>query len=163
MSEEPKEIEDHAPLSRDLLLRLQSQTRKVLGDIAALFERGTITDETDRKFIMEAFGFIENPTENLSDAIGHTTHIGEVFGGYEMQGADPPPAIDAMHGYLWALQCIGRIKFIETALDQGSAGSSEVQHAMVMALQDAGMLLSAYKDGTFLGAVNELKSRLGNP
>lgn len=147
-------------LAQDLLLELKSRTSKVLGDIAALLESGAVEDEADRGVISAAVAFVENPTENLADIMGHTTNIGSVIGGYDMQGMDPPPAIDAMHAYLLALQCINRINFIEAGIEQGS-GSPEIQHAIAQALDWATVLSGGYKDATLLGTVNELQVRLG--
>lgn len=149
-------------LSQDLLLKTQSRTKNILGAVAALLERGAVEDEVDRKILKRIIAFIENPTEDLSDIMGHTTSVGQVLSGYEMQGAQSPPEIDAMHGYLVALQCINRINFIEEELVQGSPDSSEVQQAMRRGLGWARVLLNADSDGAFFDAFNELQDRLGN-
>lgn len=147
-----------AHLSQDLLIKMQSQTRNILDAV----ERITIEDEVDRKKVAEAAVFIESPTENLSDIMSHTTPIGQVLGGYAMQGVEPPSEIDAMHGYLVALQCINRINFIEEELAQGSPDISGVQQAMINVSDCARTLSKGYNDNTFLDALNELRDRLGN-
>lgn len=156
----PDYIQAH--LAEELLLTLQSKTGIVLSDIAALFESGAIEDETDRRFVAEAVKFIENPTENLSDIMLHTTEIGQILGGYEMQEKNAPSEIDAMHAYLLTLQCINRINFVEKSLEQGSPYSSEIQHAMVLALDWATILSRGYQDNTLLSAVNELQGILNS-
>jgi len=146
--------------SYNLLLRLKSQTRSVSGRIATLLEQGAIQDETDRQLVVEAVAFIENPTENLSEIMNHTTNIGIVEGGYDMQGAETPPEIIAMHGYLFALQCINQINFIENELEQSSPDSAKIKQALALALDWATILSRGYKDHTLLSAVNELQGRL---
>lgn len=148
--------------AQSLLLELQSKTGTVLRDIAASLERGTVQDETDRGFIEGAVAFIENPTENLSDIMVHTTHIGEVLGGYDLQGTHPPPEIDAMHAYLLALQCINQMNFVEQELEQGTPDFSAIHSAMVRAYDWATILAKGYKDVTFLNAVNSLFERFNN-
>lgn len=147
-------------LAQDLMLGLKSKTRNVLGDVATLLQSGGVEDETDRGIVESAAAFLENPTEDLSEIMGHTTNIGAVLGGYEMQGADVPAAIDAMHAHFLALQCVNRMNFVEEELEKGSAGSAELQRIMAMALDWATILSRGYKDGTFLAAVNELQERL---
>lgn len=150
-------------LAQSLLITLQSKTGTILEEIAALLEGGTIRDETDRRTVAEAAAFIENPTENLSDIMKHTTHIGQLLGDYMVQGIDAPGEIDAMHAYLLSLQCINRINFVEAELEKGSADSSEINQAMVLALDWATILSRGYSDTTLLNAVNELQGILDNP
>lgn len=159
MSTPDSQDDAQTPLAPELLLRLQFRARKILNDVGS--ELSAIQDEIDRQFIIAAFRFIENPTEDLAEIMNHTTHIGEVIGGYDMQGMAPPPAIDAMHAYLFTLQCINRMNFVEVKLSQGSPISQEIQHAMAQALDWATLLARGYKDETMLSAVNELQGRLG--
>ncbi len=147
-------------LAHGLLLTLQSKKDTVLSGIAALLESGAIEDETDRSLVVAAVAFVENPTENLTDIMNHTTNIGLVLGGYEMQGVDVPPAIDAMHSYLFALQCINRIDFVEEELKKSPQASPEIQQAMVFALDWATILSKGYKDDTYLTAIRGLQARL---
>ncbi|MFA5828912.1 MAG: hypothetical protein WC843_00230 [Candidatus Gracilibacteria bacterium] len=149
-----------SPLSPTLLLGLKSRTGKILNDISALLKHDTVKDETDRKMIVEAVAFIENPTENLADIKNHTTNIGHVLGGFEQQGADLPPEIDAMHHYLLALQCTNLINFVEKELEQSSPALAKIQQAMVPALDWAKIISNGYKDGTLLKAVKKLQGRL---
>ncbi len=151
---------DYPPdyLSQDLLIKMQSRTRDILAAAAVLLERGDIEDEAYRKTVVKAAAFIENPTENLPDIMIHTVDIGQVLGGYEMQGAEFPPEIDAMSGHLHALQFINRIRFIEEKLAQGSTDSPEFTRAMALALDWATTISKAYHDNTFLDAFNEFKA-----
>lgn len=149
-----------ANTAQDLLLALQSKTGTVSGAAEALLASGVIEDPADRQFIVDAVSFIRNPTENYSDIRNHTTNIGDVAGGYEMQGADIPTEIDAMHAYLLALQCINRIDFIEKELAGGSPDFTKIKDAMIWAEDPATHLSRGYKDDTLLTAVNELKNRL---
>lgn len=145
-------------LSEDLLIKMQSRTRAILDDV----ERITIEDEVDRNRVMKAGVFIENPTENLSDIRSNTTSIAHVVAGYMMQGAECPPEIDAMHGYLMALQCINLMKFIEEALVQGAFDQLVIQDAMIRGKGNAKNLSKAYNDDTFLNAFDELQDKLDN-
>ncbi len=149
-------------LSQDLLLKMQSQTRGILDAAVALLEGGTVEDEVDREKIEKAAAFIENPTENLSDIMGHTTFIGHVMFGYMTQGEEYPPEIDALNGYLIALQCINRISFIEGEFAQGSPDSSKIQEAIALGSPWAKRLSKWYDDDAFLNTFNELRDRLGN-
>ncbi len=151
-----------SPLSPDLLLGLKSRTGKILNDISALLKHDTVKDATDRKMVMAAVAFIENPTEDLADIKNHTTNIGQVLGGFEQQGADLPPEIDAMHHYLLALQCVNQINFVEKELEQKSPDLAKIQQAMVPALDWAKIISNGYKDGTLLSAVKKLQGRLDN-
>ncbi|MEK9133019.1 MAG: hypothetical protein AAB606_04930 [Patescibacteria group bacterium] len=101
------------------------------------------------------------PTEDIEAIKKHAADVGMVLAGYEMTGADVPPAIDAMHFYLQALLCISLIKFVEDKIEQGSVVSPEIQHVMVLADDAATPLARGYKDATLLNAVNALKERLG--
>lgn len=151
--------ENPTNLSQECLMKLKLQTGTVLSEIAALIESGPI-DETDREPINEAVAFIENPTEDLLDIMKHTYSIGLVVSGYMMQGADVPPAIDAMNGYLLAFQCINRMSFVEREVREGDPNSSEVKDYISIALSEAITLSREYKGGNILSAVNELRSRL---
>lgn len=144
-----------------LLLKLDIQKGAVLSGIAVLLETASL-DETDRRTISEARMFIETPAENLADIMVQTNHIGEVVGGYEMNGEEAPLAIDSLHAYLLSLQCINRINFIEREIESGVSDSPEVSAAMVSALDVARILSRGYKDETLLIAVREIEERLKN-
>lgn len=149
-----------SPLSPNLLLGLKSRTGKILNNVLSLLKHDTIKDETDRKMVMEAVAFIENPTEDLADIKNHTTNIGHVLGGFKEQRADLPPEIDGMHHYLLALQCVNQINFVEKELEQKSPDLAKIQQAMVPALDWAEIISNGYKDGTLLRAVKKLQGRL---
>lgn len=156
--------QDHtqAHLTQDLLFALQSKTGTVLSAAEALLESGVIEDPADRQFVVDAVSFIRNPTENYSDIRNHAINIGNVAGGYEMQGADIPAAVDAMHAYLLTLQCINRMDFVEKELAGGSPDFTKIKEAMIWAEDPATHLSRGYKDDTLLTAVNELQGRLNN-
>jgi len=162
----PDHSQDHP--SDDLMLQLRSKTGSILGNLTALLESGAIENEVDRKYMKNAAAFIEKPTENLADIDGHLINIGEVLCGYDMQGMDPPAAIDAMSAHLRALRCINRMGFIEAALENGTASSSNIKEAMTMAVDEATTLAKkVHKDDSLLNPVNELKERaeraMGSP
>ncbi len=152
---------DYSPdhLSQELVLKMESQKVKILRDIAELLECGGIEDEVDREIVVGATEFIENPSEELSEIMSQTVNIGAVLAGYDMQGVNFPPQIDAMQGYLFALQCINIIKFVEEALMQGSSDFSKIQKAMSRGADWAITLSKWYNDDTFLSAFNELQER----
>jgi len=157
----------HSNISEDLLPKLHSQTRGVLDGVEALLANG-IEDANDRTIVSAAMAFIEHPTEHLPDIILHTGNIGMVLVGYDMQGADIPPEIDAMNAYLLTLQCINRIKFIEGWHDKSTTSSPDTQQiprqtidlTMEFALSEAAVLSRQYKDNTLNDALNELKDRI---
>lgn len=154
-----KEAIDHI----QLLTKLEIQKATVLTGVKRLIESGTIEDETDRNLVQEAATFIENPSENYEEIKQHRTRVGDVLVGYEMQGAELPPEIDALHAYLTSLQCINLITSVEQKLREGApANSPEIKNAMTWALDCALGLSKGYKDDTLLKVVQELQSRLGN-
>jgi hypothetical protein len=155
----PSEYPDFA---QEHLLRLQSKTRTVLTAVDELIQSGAVKDEADREMIKKAIALIENPTEDIATIQGTTTMIGMVCGGYEMLGTDVPAAVDDMHKYLLALQCINRISFVEAELEMGSPDNGKIEQAMVWALDAATHLSRGYKDSSLLEAVNELQERLGS-
>ncbi|MFC1810563.1 hypothetical protein ACFLZH_03625 [Patescibacteria group bacterium] len=158
------------PRSEALLLKMEPQKGKILNDVAALFERSGIEDEVDQKIVREAIAFIENPTENLSDIMSHTTIIAQVLAGYMMQGADEPPEIDAIHAYLLALQCINRVKFVEEGFAQESPDFPEINKAANRGKDWAETLSKGYNDdafyvsvlAAFLAAFGEFQDKLDN-
>lgn len=133
----------------------------VLEGIASLLLEGELADETDRPLINAAVEFVKNPTDNLQEIQLHTTAIGTVCGGYEMQGSDTPPAIDALHAHLFSLQCINRINFIESEMVHGRAESRETIDSFVKVADWATTLFKGYKDESMLNAVNDLVKVLG--
>ena len=144
-----------------IISKLNSQARNVLGSLWALLGRNGINDETDRKLVIEAMAVVENPSENLSDIMKHTTLIAQVMAGYMMQGEEAPQEIDALNGYLLALQCVNRMKFIEDEIEKGNTNSPEIKQAMVRAIEWARILsVDYYVDQTFLTAVTELKKQI---
>jgi hypothetical protein len=151
----------HDYLSQELVLSKEAQKVKILNDIAALIDRGGIEDESDRGIVDGAIAFIKNPTEELSIIMSKTTILGQVLGGYLMQGADIPPEIDAIHGYFLGLQCISKIKLIEVELLKGDPDSVKIQGAMARGLDWAKTLSKGYNDNTFLDAFNELQDNIG--
>ncbi len=160
--------QNEANSSQDLLVELQSRTKNVVGGIDGLLQVGALEDETDRTLVVAARAFIENPSENLAEIMNHTTNIGQVLAGYEMQGADAAPAIHAMNAFLFALQCVNRINYVEGWRDNFRTSSSDTQPstepalnlAMAQALDWATILSNGYKDDTMLNAVHDLQSRL---
>jgi hypothetical protein len=151
-----------AHLSEGLLLKLEARKRNIAADVSPLLESGSIDSENDRRLVREARDFVENPGEDIERIKRHTTMVGMVSSGYDMQGADVPPALDALHAYLSSLQCVNRIKFIEEELDKGNTDSPEFKLALAQILDWATNLSRGYKDNTMLDAVNELQERLGN-
>ena len=129
----------------------------IFDESGAVFETDS---EADSKIIADAIAFIKNPTENFAEIMSHTTNVGSILGDYYMRGEDVPPVIDEMHGHLFALQCINRINFIKRELESGYPNLSEVQAAMIKALDDAMTLAKGYKDNSLLDEVTELKRKL---
>ena len=147
----------HPHFAQDFLLKLKSQTSRIISAMRTLLANGTIEDEVDRILIEEAVTFIEKPTEDYLDIQGHTTNIGQVLGGYEMQGVDLPQEIDEIHRYLLGLQCVNRIKCIEEELEKDSPDASKMQNAMVQLLDLITILTRGYKDDTLLNAIEQLE------
>ncbi|NIA02312.1 MAG: hypothetical protein GWP15_02930 [Nitrospirae bacterium] len=150
----------HAPISQNLLLKMEPQRNKILGDIATLLERGDIEDKIDRELVVKAVAFIENPTEDLSDITSHTTIIGQAL--TTMQEA--PSEIVAMYSYFFALQCINRINFVEEKLSQETpADSPEIRKAMSRGLDWATTLSIGHNDHiSLITAFHELQARLNS-
>lgn len=124
----------------------------VLADVATLLKSEPV-DEVDRSTINAAIEFIENPTEKLEDIQLHTTRIGEVCGGYEMQGNDTPPAIDALHAHFLSLQCLNRIDFVEHEMFNG-VYVPPIEGSVVIPLEgyvpfEAGLLDTSVLSGAF--------------
>lgn len=126
------------------------ETETVAGAVRALLQHGTIEDATDRRLVAEATAFIEAPTGNLSDIVKHLSNIGEVLGGYMMQGADAPPQVDAMHAHLLGLQCQYHIAAVKAELKQASPDLSKIQRSLFLASEPAKNLSKGYKDDTLL-------------
>lgn len=132
-----------------------------VGAARGLIERGELQDEADRNVVNAAAAFVENPSENLVDVMKQSELVGQVVSGYEMQGAEAPTEVDAVYAHLLALQCIGKISFIETELEQNlDPSSAVVQQAMIVVLDWAKVLAKAYKDTTILDAVNALQEEM---
>lgn len=157
----PDYSRDH--ISQELELYLDSKKAKVLSDITTLLEHGCIEDEVDRGIVVGAVAFIENPSEEISAIMGQTKNIGQVLAGYMMSGADLPPEIDAIHGYLFALQCINKIKLIEAELLKESPDALVIQEAMARGSDWAITLSKGYNDDTFLNAFNDLMEGSDGP
>jgi len=161
-------------LTPNLVERLSSQKRKVLGDIQKLNFNNGIKDEADRRIVELAFTFVENPTENLQEIMSYTTAVAQVLAGYmqiedapgdldALQGDEAPAEIDALHGYLLAMQCLNRISFIENEIEKGNINTPEIQQAINRAFEWASIISRGYKDHAYLlDAVNELKDRLNS-
>ncbi len=143
--------------SEELLSILEAQKGSILNAAGALLEGDTIKDAADRMIISSAVSFIENPTESLDDLLPHTNRIGMVCSGYDMAGAEIPPAIDAMHRHLLSLQCVDRIHFVESELGQASPDFAQIRRAMAFAMQWAEILSSGYKDNAMLNAVQGME------
>jgi hypothetical protein len=150
-------IENH---SGDLMVLLEARKGQVLHTAGELLQSDTIADETDRQILKEGMAFIETPTTTLREIMDITANIGMVMGGYDMQGADIPPAIDAMHAYLLALQCINRFEFIETESGKDPADGAAIKSAMVQIMDWASILAKGYNDPDMLKAAKELEEEL---
>ena len=150
----------HDYLSQELVLKAESQKVKILNDIAALLESGGIEDEVDQGIVRGAIAFIENPSEELSGIMSQTTIIAQVLAGYMMQGLDYPPEVDAIHGYLFGLQCISIIKLIEQAVNSPDSSAVKIKKLMKRGRDWAKTLSKGYHDDTFHNAFNELGSNL---
>jgi hypothetical protein len=139
---------------------MESQKRSVLHDIHVLLKGDTIT-EVDRNIIVNAVAFIENPTENLPDIMAHMAIVGRVVGDYMVEGIDPPPEIDAVHGYLLALQCANRVNFIEEGLLQGGDDQTEIREALELLTGWAKPLFKGYGNSSFIDIIDRLSANVG--
>lgn len=148
-------------LSQELVLKMELQKVSILSDLAALLDRDGIEDEVDRGIVIDAFTFITNPSEDLSEIKSQTTIIGRVLVVYLMQGIEPPAEIDAISGYLFGLQCISIMKLIEEELLKEQSDILMIQGAMAKGSDWAKTLSKGYKDDTFLNAFNELRDSIG--
>ena len=150
-----------AHVGEELKSQLVLRAAGVVGAARGLIERGELQDEADRNVVNAAAAFVENPSENLADVMKQSELVGQVVSGYEMQGAEAPAEVDAVYAHLLALQCIGKISFIETELEQNlDPSSAVVQQAMIVVLDWAKVLAKAYKDSTILTAVNALQEEM---
>ncbi|MFA7278319.1 MAG: hypothetical protein WC101_05060 [Candidatus Gracilibacteria bacterium] len=144
-------------LSLDFFRQLSIQTDAVLRDIAVLLETATL-DPMDRLMIGQVTDLIKHPTNVLSDIEAETVRIANVCAGYMMQGEDVPPAIDAISDYLFALQCVNRISFVEEAIERKDFYDPEVFEAWNRAFEWA-----IYSENDALvRAVDDLKISLNN-
>ena len=143
----------------ELIIKLNSQKTNVLGSLSALLERNGINDEIDKKLVVEAMAFVENPSEDISVIMKQTTLIGQVLGGYMMQGEEAPAEIDALHGYLLAVQCVNRMKFMEDEIEKGNPFSHEVNEAKDRVFEWAEILSKGYNDPSCLNAIIELQEQ----
>ncbi len=155
----PDSPENSPRIFGNLLPLLESKKRGVLHAVHFFLQNVTI-DSTDRDIITKAMAFIENPTGNLADMKNQTADIEQVICGFMMEGKNIPKAIENMAAYLWTLQCIHGIQFIEAAIQDGSIQSAAILIALNHVHDWATTLAKGYKDHTILNAVNELRTKL---
>lgn len=152
--------------SAALLLDFESRRADILAATDKLIADNKLEDKaedgenSDLKRVTRAAEFIKNPTDNLADIMEHGTNVGEVIVGYEMQGADTPDAVGAMHAYLFALQGINLMRFVEMELEKGVTDSPEIKSAMTRANSCAVILAKGYKNTALSEALTELRKRL---
>lgn len=78
----------------------------------------------------------------LADIEKHTTNVVAVLGGYSMQGEDPPAALDAMNGYLTALQLIAQINSAKAMIQNGRFDAKDLAKTIKRAEDSAHTLSS---------------------
>lgn len=158
----PSKVETQIPVQCSAVSETAMGVKKavVIARITSLLERGPL-DEIDKTTIEAAVAFIENPSENLAEIQKHTIRIGEVAAGYMMQGENAPAEIDDLEAYLFSLQCMNRIKFIEEEMSRAVIiNPSEITEAITLALDWATTLSKGYNDSSMLDEVQALLLRL---
>ncbi len=86
--------------------------------------------------------------------------MAEVISGYEMQGQDVPPEIDAAYVQLCVLQCQFHINAVTTELQQGTPDKAKIQQSMQLAVEVANVLARGYKQDAMRVAVAALQTRI---
>jgi hypothetical protein len=114
---------------------------------------GNIEDPVDRKLVIEAATFLASPTGALPDIVSHATNMGEVIGGYMMQGKDVPLEVDALHGQLLTLLCQHHIDAVKRELSQASPDLLKAEHSMRLALDAGKVLAKGYNDAIWIAEI----------
>ncbi len=137
-------------------------TAATVSAIQALLSSETITDPTDKRNLEAATSFLASltGTEALADISKHGSAVAEVMSGYEMQGNDVPPEIDAVYLKLTVLQCQFHIDVVQAEMRQASPDKAKMQHPMKLALDIAKILAKGYKDDSKLQEVQALQSQI---
>lgn len=141
----------------------EPQTGTVTAAIRTLLSDEKIQDAGDRRHIAEALAFMETPTQNLPDIARHASSIGEVMSGYDMQGAEPPPEIDALNGHFQSLLFRAYLRDAEMKLTQEPRNPAGGLHALRFALDIAKTFSKGYHDDTLLHQAHALQQRVGQP
>ncbi|MDD4287923.1 MAG: hypothetical protein PHO20_04770 [Candidatus Peribacteraceae bacterium] len=139
----------------------EPQTGIVTAAIRTLLADEKIRDEGDRRHIAEALAFMETSTQNLPDVARHASSIGEVMGGYDMQGAEPPPEIDALNRHFQTLLFRAYLGDAEMKLTQAPRDPEGGQHVLRFALDIAKTFFKGYHDDTLLHQALALQQRVG--
>lgn len=135
------------------------QTGEITAAIQELLAGGTIADE-DKRHIAEALEFMNAPTQSLPDIARHASSIGEVLGGYYMQGAEPPPEVDALNRHFQMLLCQCHMNNAATGLEQVPLNLPEIRHAVQFALDIAKTFAKGYHDDSLLKQTLALMARI---
>ena len=148
-------------LGEELKSRLKMGSVGVLSGARDLIDRCGLVDDVDKKIVGAALEFMQNPAENLEAIMKQSRDVSEVLCGFQMQGADTPPAVDAVYTYLMTLQGANRICFIEAKLEEGlDANSAEVQQVLTTTMGWATVIARDCKDDTLLNALKQLQEEM---
>jgi hypothetical protein len=157
----PESLSYKSHLGEELKSRLQMGSVGVLRGARDLIDRGGLVDDVDKKIVGAALEFMQNPSESLEDIMKQSRDVSEVLCGFQLQGADTPPEVDAVYNYLMTLQGANRICFIEAKLEEGlDVDSPEIQQVLTTTMGWATVIARDCKDDTLMKALQQLKEEM---
>lgn len=136
------------------------QTGEIAAAIRALLAGETIKDAGDRRHIEEALAFVNAPTQDLSDIERHASSVGEVCGGYFMQGAEPPPEVDALNKHCQMLLCWHYLSDAEAQLAQVPRDPAKIAYSVGFAMDIATTVSKQYHDDSLLKEARALQEKV---
>jgi hypothetical protein len=157
-----EEPEAELPVAEQAQQTPAVDTAGVAGAIHALLAGETITDPVDRQYLTGATDFLRSITgaERLADMATHASNLAEVISGYEMQGQDVPPEIDAAYVQLCVLQCQFHINAVTAELQQAAPDKAIMKQSMLLAMEVANVLAKGYKQEAMLIVVRALQAKI---
>jgi hypothetical protein len=134
----------------------------ILSAVRTLLSSEAVSDPADRTILADAIAFLEAPQsqEVASNVSIHAANVAQVMAGFEMQGQDAPPEIDAVYMRLTLQECQQHIHAARTEARKPIADKAAALHAITLALDVAKILARGYKNDSMLKEAEVLQQEI---
>lgn len=140
------------------LTEAHSAVQSTTDSIRTLIELNGLQDPGDIRIVSEACAFLDAPTNDLAAIKKHGEYVAIVLSGFDMNGEEPPAAVDALHLQLLTLLCRHYIASLREALLQSPPNTEGMKHLLQLAVDAVSP--PQYDFGTLKAELEKLRQQV---